>query len=319
MMINEGKNPWAGMPLASKRRMSGETAHAFFWMIDDRGKYGLYLKAAAVFDASIFEVRLKGIAIKKNAAADAAGELFLILNRQEDWELFLAVCTDLAAACSEKEGVDLIAVIHRRLIRWQQFLKQNYRLQLSMEQQMGLFSELFYMLNYLLPVYGIKESLNAWVGPDFDKQDFSLNGLLIELKSYPSSRGPLIHISSLHQLDNSSKPLVLAAYGLTLTESGSSVQDLAESILAVIREDGHPLEDVFYSKLAQYGYIDGVNAEPLSRFIADNIRVFSVSDKFPRLVVKDVSHQIVSVKYTIDLSKCEEFEIADPSSILKTK
>lgn len=317
-MINEGKNPWEGMPPATKRRIDVGLEYDFFWMTDERGRYGLYLKADTAFDKSAFEMNLKGITIFSGAGNPAGGDLFIILNRQEDWELFLALCSDLTASCSGRKNSEWIPIVHRRLKRWQQFLKQNHQLQLSIEQQMGLFSELSYMLNYVLPVYGIKASLNAWVGPDFDKQDFSLEGLLIEIKSYPSSKGPLIHVSSFHQLDNSIKPLALAVYGLTLTESGSSVQDLADSIKAVIRKDNEDLEDIFIGKLAEYGYFEGMPPESLFRFAVDKIRAFSVSDDFPKLLAKDVSRQIVSVNYVIDLSKCEEFEMADPSPILKT-
>src|SRR4051794_35284662 len=94
-MNNENKKPWSGMQPATKRRINGsDHTYSWFWMTDDRGRYGLYLKGSAVFESSDFDISLKGITIQKK---NSQGELFLILNKQEDWELFLAICNDLNA------------------------------------------------------------------------------------------------------------------------------------------------------------------------------------------------------------------------------
>jgi hypothetical protein len=314
-MTNIANNPWAGMPQASRRRISADLPQDFFWITDIQGRYGLYVESVASLAGAVTEISLKGISIYTNGSA-AGSELFLMLARNEDWELFLSLCTDLTSACAQlPSSADWIRAIHQRLRRWQRFLKEAGSIQLSLEQQMGLFSELSFMLAYLIPVHGVKESLIAWVGPDFGKQDFSLKDRLVEIKSYSTSKGPIVQISSVHQLDNSGKPLALISYGLTLTDKGSSVRDLAERIIAAVPDGNDELLDILYGKLAQYGYFDAIPANMLHRFVEDKISAFNVSEAFPRLISKDVSPQIVSVKYTVDLSKCLEFEISDLTSI----
>jgi hypothetical protein len=316
-MTNTANNPWAGMPLNSRRRVSAGLPQDFFWLTDDRGRYGLYLNSAASLDNGAPEISLRGITVLVDNVADRGSELYLLLNGNEDWELFLALCSDLTAACAQLDNsADWIPIIRQRLRRWHLFLKQNSTLQLSLEQQMGLFSELAFLREFLLSAIGTKDSLNSWVGPDFDKQDFSLPGRLVEIKSYPSSRGPVVQISSLQQLDNSIKPLSLVAYGLTRTDSGSSIQDLVQQISSVLAADSSDWPEIFAGKLAEYGYFDWIPTESLYRFAVDKISAFAVSDSFPRLLAKDVSSRIVSVKYTIDLSKCTEFEIPDPASVI---
>ena len=65
---------------------------------------------------------------------------------------------------------------------------------------------------------------------------------------------------------------------------------------------------MFENKLAQYGYIPELIKEPLIKFIADKSRAYAVTDEFPKIDPVNIHTQIISVKYSIDLSRCAEFE-----------
>ena len=169
----------------------------------------------------------------------------------------------------------------------------------------------------LIPNRGIKEALLAWGGPDADKQDFSLPDLSVEVKSYKSSKGPYITISSSHQLFPNSKSLYLVAYGLTVSERGNSIIDLITKIDDILIEESADLIQFFESKLIAYGYMPGVTYNTLYNFIADSIRVFEVEEKFPSILPHQIPPEIVSINYTIDLQLCTKFE-KTISLLLKT-
>ena len=173
---------------------------------------------------------------------------------------------------------------------------------------MGLFSELVFLKNKLASEIGMKNAILSWVGPDFDKQDFSISSAVVEVKSYKITKGEIVHISSLQQLQSSSLPLYLVAYGLTISERGLSILDIVDSIINQIHNEC--ILEQFKIKLFEYGYIDGVtDRKNLYKFIVMKELLYEVRESFPRILSNDVQSQIVSVKYGIDLSKCTEFKI----------
>jgi hypothetical protein len=283
----------------------------FFWITDHKGRYGLYLKTVIVkYEELLIDVNLKGVSIVKKQTFNNLGELFIILTDQVDWELFFSLCIDLlnVSKSSINEYI-LISSINFRLKKWQKFLSQNSSFTMPLIQQMGLYTELLCLKDIISSVKGIKESILSWVGPNFDKQDFSLNDLFIEVKSYISSKGPIVKISSLYQLDTSIKPLILLTYGVTLTSSGCTIINIINDINSLIKIDDLETADLFENKLAEYGFINGITKEPFYQFTVDKIKAYLVSENFPRIVPIDVKEQIISVNYSIDLSKCHLFEI----------
>ena len=157
----------------------------------------------------------------------------------------------------------------------------------------------------------------SWVGPEFDKQDFLLENSVIEIKSYCTSKGPIVHISSPYQLYSEKLPLYLITCGLTETENGRTIEDLAISIKQILENEAVDFLDVFDTKLAEYGYFSEVSIEPLNNFIIDSIKIFSIEEEFPRIVPHKIKSQITALKYSVDLSKCTEFEVKEDSIFKK--
>lgn len=302
-------NPWADMPESSKRRTGEDTERNLFWITDLRGEYGFYIQTAKAFDDTNWTINLKGISVQKRNSQDGRGELFLVLSSKDDWQIFKILCDDLTAEalrCASDEK--MISAVEVRLKRWQQLLKQETHRELTAEVQMGLFSELLCLRDVIAPKIGIGQAVNSWVGPDFDKQDFLMDKSAVEVKSYRTSKGAVASISSIHQLESDKESLFLTAYGLTQSENGLSIEDIAESIKKLLQTEPNEVFDLFENKLAQYGYIPELIKEPLIKFITDKSRAYFVSDEFPKIDSKNIRSQIVSVKYSIDLSRCAEFE-----------
>ena len=130
----------------------------------------------------------------------------------------------------------------------------------------------------------------------------------VEVKSYRTSKGSIASISSVQQLSSDKKSLFLIAYGLTESENGLSAADIADSIKDLLKAQPGESLDLFENKLAQYGYIPELIKEPLIKFITDKSRAYAVTDEFPKIDAENVRSQIISVKYSIDLSRCTEFE-----------
>lgn len=305
-------SPWLGMRNLSQRRVDASIHHDIFWITDVNGKYGFQISTDICSEINCEEVSLRGIQlIIDNTRYINQIDFFLILQNNVDWEIFRALCDDLIKVVRDNpEGKEMISAVELRLRRWQQLLKQDNRSPFSLQQQMGLFSELLCLKNIVLPKLGIHQAITSWNGPELDKQDFLLDDAALEVKSYRTSKGDTINISSLKQLDSEKSSMYLAAYALTPSENGISIYDLAEEIRLIIREIStlSQLEELFESKLIAYGYVPELINDELHSFIVDNQRLFTVTDTFPRITPKDVRDPIASVSYSIDLSKCLDYE-----------
>lgn len=315
-MINN-VNPWINMPESSQRRVESDTQYNLFWITDMQGNYGFCLQINELLKNIDDSIKLKGISVLKRNSSQNYGELFLILNKKEDWEIFHTLCADLIATthrCDTDEK--MICAVEIRLKRWQQLLKQDRNEKLTLEIQMGLFSELVCLKDILAPKIGIRQAIISWVGPEFDKQDFLMDNAIIEVKSYRTSKGEIVHISSLQQLYSPKDPLYLLSNGLTCSENGQSIEDISMEIKELLKQESNEILYVFEKKLIGYGYIPEVVKEPLQKFVIDSQKLFYISDSFPKIVRKDIKNQIIDVKYSIDLTQCCEYEVGINSLLI---
>jgi len=308
-MINT-ENPWKNMQESSQRRVDCKTEHNLFWITDLEGKYGFYLQSKNIFNNFKSPANLKGIFILKRNSTHNYGELFLVLNKKEDWQIFYTLCEDLIFITHKYDNDEaMISAVEIRLKRWQQLLKQDRNIVMSLERQMGLFSELLCLKKLLVPQIGVEQAIISWVGADFDKQDFLLENAIIEVKSYRTSKSPIINISSLQQLYSDKEPIYLLTYGLTQTDNGFSVENLVKDIYILLDNESAELQDIFDNKLLEYGFIPEIVKSQWSKFVVDKNRAYYISEDFPKILPHHVASQILTVKYTIDLLQCSEFEI----------
>lgn len=302
-------NPWQDMPESTQRRIKSDTPHNLFWITDLEGKFGFLLQSKELFDGVKLPANLKGIELLKRNSAYDHGELFLVLNDKEDWQIFRALCNDLISITDNYDNDKaMISAVEVRLKRWQQLLQQDRDRAMNLHRQMGLFSELLCLRDIILPKYGIEQSIISWVGADFDKQDFLLDDAIIEVKSYKTSKGQTAHISSIKQLFSDKVPLFLLTYGLTQTENGESIADIVQSIKNHLTNKSNEIKNKFESKLLEYGYIPEIIKTEFYKFIVDKNRVFLTSGEFPKIQPHTIKHGITDVKYSIDLLVCGDYE-----------
>lgn len=307
-MIKPAGNPWEHMQKDTARRVDLETAYEFFWITDQKGRYGLLIKFGFLLGDLEIEDKVKGISIVKGSEG-TAGKLYFVLNSNKDWEIFLSVCTDLVFMSSTcRDETSMIPVINKRIRRWQKFLSEENSISMPEILQMGLLTELYFLLNSLIPAVGYKDAIVSWVGPDADKKDFSLSGFFVEIKSFISSKGPVIKISSFHQLEYEIKPLYLLAVGLTKSNSGITILDLISQIYSEIPDNDKEMAEIFENRLSAYGYIADITEAPFYPFDIDAEKSYLVSEDFPKILSGSIDNRILTVQYSIDLAKCAAFE-----------
>jgi hypothetical protein len=315
VMTKVADNPWLQMKGDTSRRVDIETKHDFFWIMDIKNRYGLLIK----FDFPLTNIeilnKVKGIFIVTSSNGNS-GNLYFLLNSNSDWEIFLLVCTDLISMASKcQDENSMIPVINQRIKRWQKFLSENNSVSMPETLQMGLLTELYCLFHFLIPNFHYREAVSSWVGPDSDKKDFSLADFFIEVKSFISSKGRIIKISSLQQLDYEIKPLFLLAFGLTRSENGLSVVDLISSINNSIPEEDNQIRDIFETRLAAYGYIESVTEPPFYTYTIDFNKSYLVTKNFPTISASSIDSRILTVQYALDLAKCESCEALLPFNI----
>ncbi|WP_090559940.1 PD-(D/E)XK motif protein [Pedobacter hartonius] len=305
--MNLSENPWRYMNSQTVRRIDLKTIHNLFWICDDDGRFGMMFHFNHSLPQESFIGQMKGISI---ATVDNDGTRFyLILHENKDWEMFLAVCCDIVDRVSRvKDEPDMIRIINQRIKRWQRFLSEDRPLSMPEKIQMGLFAELYCILDLIIPAIGYRNAIIGWVGPDSDQKDFSLQECFLEVKSYVSSKGPKIRISSLGQLETDIKPVYLICYALSQGSTGLDIPSLVKAIIDLITPMDIQILGIFEERLTAYGYIEGITQGPFSSYSIDCSKTYKVETDFPRITNDMIDSRISGVKYSLDLVQCEKYE-----------
>lgn len=229
---------------------------------------------------------------------EKSNRIDLTLNNPNYKDIFSLVCSDIIINIDLKK--DINNEIKKRLNRWKELLKNKSNQNLSMEIQMGIFSELKFLLEVLVPKLGIEESILSWNGPEKDKQDFITNKRAIEVKSHKTSKGKVAIINSKDQLF-SEVELYLVNYSLSTNQEGNSIREIYDRIMNLILEEN--IEQIFLLKLLNYNYFPEDYKGILYNFSEDSINYYLVDDIFPKIDKTRLPSQIINLNYTVDLTE----------------
>jgi hypothetical protein len=300
-------NPWINLDPLKMRRVKDaiDVNYNAFWVVDALGQYGLMIQFDKDISPSRKAIKLTGVQVKLDNST-APNKLILLLNDNKDWEIFLILCNDLINVMREQDD-EVIVQILKRLERWQKLLQKKTNRKLSKEEQMGLFSELKVLRDYVIPNYGCTNGIHSWVGALGDKQDFLLEKLAIEVKSYRISSSKTIWISSKEQLNSDKSPLYLFGCALNEGNSGETIADLVEDIYKQIEEED--LQKEFIEKVERYGYIPEIHKDSLYKFGLEQVIIYEIKEGFPKINLDQFSPWIKEAKYSIDLTGCSEFQV----------
>lgn len=205
------------------------------------------------------------------------------------------------------ESHDPGAAVSRVVSKWRRFWGQIPQSLLSVQEQVGLFAELWFLLTWLAGRLPLSQAVARWRGPLGSRHDFESAGMSVEVKASMSSRGLSHRIHGLTQLEPPESGDLLLFSLQVRNEDGAANslpaivrrgQQLAASDIAVAER----LEDL----LAKAGYSASHEAEYEKlrlRIVAEGL--YRVSDDFPRLVRNSfpggVPAGVEGIEYDINL------------------
>jgi len=312
-------NPWNNINQPSKdvaaRRIDHTHPFDLFWAIDYSGHYLFIFEFSP--ENNLKKISLPNLVGIQTVYAPANNviakdRLILLLNEQNNWELFLSLCNDLVQVTRNSENSsDAFISILGRLDHWQEFLKNIREGILSEEKILGLIGELLFIRNYLIPTFGAGQSIKFWQGPEGFSQDFNVNECAIEVKCQSAAKSSYVKISSAEQLCPQLPEIYLfvATLGKTSPETTNAINlpTLTDQIKGAIKSATSIQMERFMDLLHLVGYIDSDRYLEFS-YVLISERMFLVADDFPRICSKDLPRGIANISYSINLSECTKFE-----------
>lgn len=237
--------------------------------------------------------------------------IVLKLVKGDYFEVFFTLVQDLLFYTNEKtKEEEFIESFFSRLGIWELFFKNADARGMGPEKQRGLFGELYFLNEVLLPNLG-KDSLHLWVGPEQASHDIQAGDVAVEIKTSAMTKSEKIHISSERQLDDQGfKNLFVYQLSIAVRRNfHPTLVDMINAVREKINKDGTLLIH-FNNLLLKEGYIDRHKSLYESEgFHVEKVNQYKVEDGFPRLIGSDMLPGLGSLKYTVDLSSIEKFRI----------
>lgn len=225
--------------------------------------------------------------------------------------LFARLVEDLLLAIeSETSETGVVDAVGRRLQNWQRFLELVDPEGLSMEAQAGLFGELWFLRDNLLPVLG-PTAVAAWQGPLRAMQDFQAGDWAIEVKTSRQAAPASVRVANERQLQGDGlATLALAVVALEQRVNGSpTLVDMVASLRVALATDPANLTE-FEERLMSAGYHDEHQEVYRSNSWAIRWSLCSlITDDFPRLTEHDLPVGVGDVSYSVSIDSCRAHEI----------
>lgn len=206
--------------------------------------------------------------------------------------------------------------VKRILSKWRRFWGQIPQPILSREEQLGLFAEIWFLVEWLFPKFGY-DSIMAWRGPWGSRHDFEWDDKSIEVKATTNTRG---RIHKIHGLDQLMSPENgnLYLFSVSLREENGAIYDLPR-LIETCRSYLETLDEgvaYFENALAHLGYspiFEDVYSK-LKLRVAEDV-LFRVGEDFPKLTKESFSNGLPNgierVEYEINLNTFNHLIVAN--------
>ena len=243
-------------------------------------------------------------------------------------DVFAALAEDLARRVAEAlTPVDQARAFLGQLSRWQKFLTASTE-GLTEEEQRGLWGELRFLREWLLPVVGLP-AVAAWKGPEQAPQDFQFEKGAIEVKATLAKQPQVVRITSERQLDAAAWPtLLLHVVALDARDGGAeTLPGMVASLRSPLAADPSAQEQ-FEDRLLLAGYLDAHAGRYADRgYVMRSETHLHVRGGFPVLTESNMPPGIGSVSYGLAVAACAAFSmtggglskrVAEMTGIVKT-
>lgn len=254
----------------------------------------------------------KGLSLKTQRT-DLEDERYVILELSSDdyIDVFVSLCNDIIKALeNSKSEEDLIKRYYSRITAWKLFFGRARDGILSSKKRIGLYSELYFIVTKLIPIYG-ESFLPFWTGPIRKPHDFEIGTIGVEVKGSSGKKGHKIHISNEKQLDNDGLDSLFLYFNSISEKSNypATIPEAIRNIKCVLSNDDSLMLD-FEEKIIASGY-NPIFEDKYNKFgyHVHEEKLFEVKEGFPRLISSDVPTGCGGIKYNVELSACVAFEI----------
>jgi hypothetical protein len=250
-------------------------------------------------------------------ALNSTPHLCVRLRESSFADVFSALAEDVVpriGACPD--GKRAVSILMDRLHLWQKFLKSAGQ-GLSLEDQKGLWGELYTLRSHMLPGRGATEALAGWKGRAAAHQDFQFPDGAVEIKTTSAKQPLSIRITSERQLDNTGvgnlflHVLVVDEREVPAGDEGPGLS--LPGLIAGIREqlsDEAVMLALFNDRLIEAGWLDPMASRYEGRrWTLRAEHTYRVAGDFPRIIEASLPPGIGDVSYAISLYACAAFEV----------
>lgn len=297
-----------------------EICNTIFCALDSKGnRHLLVLIGDDILDYA--DSKSRGIKIITRSLAIQGQELRRYIDLEcideSGFPIFDVIGGELASLLPSHIGnpVDIIGNV---ITKWRRFWDQIPSRVISREEQIGFCGEMLFLLRWLIPFYGI-DVIKSWRGPWGSRHDFEWEDKSVEVKATTNSRGRIIRINSLTQLDYPESGLLYLFCVRFSEELGGtiSLQKLVEECLIVFSESSE-CKSIFEDALVEIGYSPILSDEyDKIHFRCVEGVLFRVNDDFPKLTPECIYEHRLSgieqVEYVVNLNTFDDLIISkDP-------
>lgn len=264
--------------------------------------------------------RFHGVEIRVLDSQLGKKDITIILSDNDLLDVFILFLEDLINAIeSITTENEIPLILNQRVGYWGKLFARIKGELLSKERQRGLYGELTFLNTLLKRSSDLKETIISWTGPEGSNQDFSKEQAAVEVKSSKATK-PSVNIASELQLDwTKLNSLFLCVIHLDEINKGeNTLKKLIEEIRERISNQPSLLK-LFEEKLDRVGIADGEEKHYDDfGFIIRSKRAYKVEEGFPALTKENIKNDAIhNVKYQIDLTACESFEVVMEEVILE--
>jgi len=256
------------------------------------------------------------VSIRPDRSFQSNKMLIVELYNQENLNVFGALCENLIRSIINIQNeANAVHEILNQLIRWESLLSKSREEGLTLQQQLGLFGELFFLAKFLnnrqsISAYNV---VDKWVGIEAAIRDFRGANWAVEVKTTKANNQDIVKINGARQLD---EDLVnnLFLYHLSVDASGSNginLNQMVDNVRQLLNQDLAALQ-LFEDKLLIIGYLaQHVSKYDEKFYVTRTENIYKVEHNFPRIKETELRSGVEDVEYTISLSMCQNYLVTE--------
>ena len=260
--------------------------------------------------------RLKDVQvyITEDSSLNPNKMLVILLANNLYTEIFSALCEDLILAVSEiKESSKIIKTILNQLGKWRALFDNIGRGGLQLQEQQGLYGELFLLRKLLATFSDSFDVIKGWVGSDKALRDFQYQKCAVEVKTTSTNNHQKLHISSERQLDETLLEH-LFLYHLSVevsNKNGETLNDIVKNIEKMIHNNVFAF-NMFNAKLLEASYfIQDAELYNDRSYKVRRENSYNVTNDFPRVKESELRDGVGDVDYTIIVDMCSDYLVPE--------